>query len=86
MKTSKGSSAHHLNTAGAAPFGWQRAYRIFSLGGKQLDEAIACVKSQKTHNCQDAKFPVLERDDQDDDGPDIWNHGEAINEIAIISP
>ena len=67
----KGSSSHHLNH-NALPtrpaFGWQRGYGVFSLGGKQLDEAIAYVVNQKTHHRQATVIAALERCDEEEDG------------------
>ena len=89
VKGIKGSSAHHLNHNVAEPlpqFGWQRGYGVFSLGGKQLDEAVAYVRNQKKHHQQGTIIPSLERDDHEDDGPATWNHGEAVAGIKIVKP
>lgn len=82
----KGSSAYHLNHGDfrtMSHFQWQRGYGVFSLGNKQLPEAIAYVVNQKNHHRQGTTIPALERCDQEDDGPAPWNNGEA---IAGISP
>ncbi|WP_416666382.1 IS200/IS605 family transposase [Egbenema bharatensis] len=51
VKRIKGSSSHHLNrTFPQQTFAWQREYGVFSLGGKQLDRAIAYVNDQKHHH------------------------------------
>mgnify|MGYP001588875424 CR=1 FL=1 len=86
VKGIKGSSAHYLNhdlTNSLPQFGWQRGYGVFSLGGKQLDKAVAYVRNQKTHHQQSTTILALEQDNHEDDGPAAWNHGEA---IAVIKP
>ncbi len=83
----KGSSSHHMNhgpVRHALTFGWQRGYGVYSLGSKQLDNAIAYTLCQKEHHQQNTINPLLERDDNEDDGPDIWNNGQAIQTIPII--
>lgn len=72
VKHIKGSSAHKFNQDSpptSAKFSWQRGYGIFSLGGKQLDEAIAYVSNQKQHHSQGTAIPSLERDNYEDDSP-----------------
>ena len=89
VKGIKGSSAHHLNhnvPHYSAKFGWQRGYGVFSLGGKQLDEAIAYVVNQKQHHQQGTIVAALERDNHEDDGPAPWNYGQAIADIKVIKP
>ena len=81
----KGSSTHHINHGPEKfpiTFGWQRGYGVFSLGSKQLDDAIAYVQNQKVHHDNGSIRPLLERDDAEDDGPSVWNDGEAINFTA----
>ena len=88
-KNVKGSSAHHINHGPhrfAFTFGWQRGYGVFSLGAKQLDDAVAYVLHQKEHHTRGNLIDLLERDDHEDDGPVIWHHGSAINSIQVITP
>lgn len=70
VKNVKGSSAHFLNhtfpNSGPA-FSWQRGYGVFSLGGKQLTQAVEYVKHQKTHHLQGTTVASLERDDAEND-------------------
>jgi REP element-mobilizing transposase RayT len=83
----KGSSAHHLNHgefSSRAKFGWQRGYGVFSLGSKQLQEAVAYVVNQKTHHQQGTTISTLERYNEEDDGPAPWNNGQAIAGIKIV--
>lgn len=83
----KGSSAYHLNHSDfrtRSQFQWQRGYGVFSLGSKQLPEAVAYVVNQKEHHQQGTIVPALERYDQEDDGPASWNNGEAIAGIKIV--
>jgi len=89
VKGIKGSSAHHLNHASdisIPQFGWQRGYGVFSLGGKQLDDAVAYVRNQKEHHRQGTTILSLEHDNHEDDGPATWNHGEAIVGVEVIKP
>ncbi len=82
VKHIKGSSAHQFNQDSpptSAKFGWQRGYGVFSLGGKQLDEAIAYVSNQKQHHSQGTAIASLERDNYEDDAPTsrqgiTWKH------------
>ena len=60
----KGSCAHRLThppTGPGRPFGWQGGYGVFSLGGKQLGEAVAYVTHQKEHHQQATIIPALEQ-------------------------
>jgi REP element-mobilizing transposase RayT len=66
----KGSSTHHLNQEKTRPkFGWQRGYGVFSLGSKQLADAIAYVENQKAHHQQRTTIAALEQHQPEDDGP-----------------
>lgn len=51
----KGSSAHYLNHLPSSQdmFGWQRGYGVFSLGNKQLEQAVVYVKNQKAHHSKE---------------------------------
>ena len=83
----KGSSAYHLNhdvSAGLTTFGWQRGYGIFSLGYKQLADAVSYVTHQKTHHHQGTTIAVLEKDSEEDDCPSPWQNGEAISGIKVV--
>ncbi|NJN58678.1 MAG: IS200/IS605 family transposase [Leptolyngbyaceae cyanobacterium SL_5_9] len=63
VKKIKGSSAYHLNHssfANALTFGWQGGYGVFTLGSKQLDQAIAYVLNQKLHHKDGTVISVLE--------------------------
>ncbi len=83
----KGSSAYHLNQGmfrDRSKFQWQRGYGVFSLGSKQLAEAVAYVVNQKEHHQRGTINPILERCDEEDDGPAPWNNGEAIAGIKVV--
>jgi REP element-mobilizing transposase RayT len=69
----KGSSAHHLNHICASQdiFAWQRGYGVFSLGGKQLEQAVVYVKKQKEHHLNGTAIASLERRTQEDDRPQL---------------
>ena len=89
VKNVKGSSSHHINHGPQKfdiTFGWQRGYGVFSLGSKQLDDAIAYVCNQKQHHNQGDLIEMLERDADEDDGPAPWNYGAAIKDIRVITP
>ncbi|MGL5878594.1 MAG: IS200/IS605 family transposase [Xenococcaceae cyanobacterium] len=71
VKRIKGSSSHYLNQNFSDPpqFFWQEGYGVFSLGGKQLDEAIAYVQNQKIHHRQNTAIALLEQIDDNDNPP-----------------
>lgn len=65
VKTVKGSSAYYLNHDSSSPltnFGWQFGYGVFSLGNKQLDNAVGYISNQKAHHQKGTIIPALERD------------------------
>jgi putative transposase len=72
VKTLKGSSAYHYNhTLGKAQqFAWQEGYGVFSLGGKQLQEAIDYVDNQKIHHQNKTTIPLLEQETDLDKPPE----------------
>ncbi|MBD2012756.1 IS200/IS605 family transposase [Microcoleus sp. FACHB-53] len=75
-KKIKGSSAHHLNQALSASlnkFGWQEGYGVFSLGGKQLEQAVDSVKNQKAHHLNGTAIASLEQATNQDDSPKRWH-------------
>ena len=89
VKGIKGSSAQHLNYGLDQPiphFTWQRGYGIFSLGSKQLTQAVTYVQNQKMHHCQGTTIAALEQDEHEEDTPAPWNNGEAIATIKILKP
>ena len=66
-------------------FSWQRGYGVFSFGEKAMPQTIAYVRNQKEHHRQMATIiPQLERDDDEDDGPMLWENGNAIQEFPMI--
>lgn len=88
VQSIKGSSAHYLNHDLATDlprFGWQRGYGVFSLGRKQLDGAIAYVRDQKDHHQRGTTVLSLERDNHEDNGPVVWNHGGGIEESLRVN-
>ena len=63
VKRIKGSSSRHLNqTFPHQTFAWQQEYGVFSLGGKQLGDAIAYVHHQKQHHGDGTLMRGLEPD------------------------
>ena len=77
----KGSSAHYLNHGlpdSAIKFSWQRGYGVFSLGGKQLAQAVSYVSNQKAHHLQGTIISSLERDSDQDDAPTLWQRGKTL--------
>ncbi|PSF34472.1 IS200/IS605 family transposase [Aphanothece hegewaldii CCALA 016] len=62
VKNLKGSSSHYLKTKliNSPKFFWQEGYGIFSLGRKQLDQAVNYVINQKTHYQQKTIITSLE--------------------------
>ena len=72
VKKIKGSSTHQFNLESppnAEKFSWQSGYGIFSLGSKQLNQAIAYVNNQKQHHAQGSTIVSLEKDKLEDDAP-----------------
>ena len=66
VKQIKGSSAYHMNhisSASELAFGWQRGYGVFTLGGKQLEQAKAYVMNQKVHHAEVTVIRLLEVDE-----------------------
>ena len=84
----KGSSAYHMTRCGLdtpSNFGWQRGYGIMSMGSKQIDSAVKYVVNQKAHHGQNDVIPALETEMYDNNGPPMWQDGEAVSGIAIIA-
>lgn len=54
-------------------FAWQAGYGVFSLGSKQLDQAVAYVQNQKTHHAKGSIITSLEQETNDDDMPKRWH-------------
>ena len=70
VKALKGGSSHYLNHYGhSADFEWQRGYGVFTLGERQLPDAVAYVLAQKEHHRLGKTKAWLERVDEVDDGP-----------------
>ena len=66
MKKIKGSSSYYLNnhySLTSNKFYWQEGYGIFSLGSKQLEQAVNYVKNQKIHHLEKTTNPYLEKVD-----------------------
>lgn len=64
VKKIKGSSSHHFNhnlCNTSEKFAWQEGYGIFSLGSKQLEQAIIYVQNQKTHHFEGTINSHLEK-------------------------
>lgn len=77
VKQIKGSSAHYLNHLGAnneTSFGWQAGYGVFSMGHKQLEQAVAYVNNQKLHHAQGTIIPSLEREMNEEDMPENYQN------------
>ena len=88
VKSVKGSSAHHINHGPIrylVSLYWQGGYGVFSIGSKQVTDAIAYVRNQKEHHRNGTLIELLERDDDDDNGPQLWDGGAGIHGIPIIT-
>jgi putative transposase len=75
VKQIKGSSAHYLNHLGSnneTYFGWQTGYGVFSMGHKQLEQAVSYVNNQKLHHAQGTVIPSLEMDMNEEDMPEHY--------------
>ena len=65
VKHLKGGSSRYLNESIAHQnFGWQREYGVFTLGRKQLDDAIDYVQQQKQHHTESTLIHALESVDE----------------------
>jgi putative transposase len=75
VKTLKGASSHDLNQQGVFDtlFAWQRGYGVLSLGSRQLADAVEYVRRQKDHHRDNTMIAWLERDADDDEGPEEAN-------------
>ena len=72
VKKIKGSSTHQFNLESppdVEKFSWQGGYGVFSLGSKQLNQAVAYVNNQKQHHAQGSTIVSLEKDKSEDDAP-----------------
>ena len=72
VKNIKGSSSHYLNqflSANSNKFCWQEGYGVFSLGSKQLEQAVDYVKNQKAHHLNGTTFTSLEQPTHQDNPP-----------------
>ncbi len=88
-KSVKGSSAFHINHGPMrhlVTLRWQGGYGVFSMGSKQVADAIAYVRNQKEHHRNGTLIELLERDEDDDNGPQLWDAGAALQGIPIITP
>ena len=87
-KSIKGSSAYHINHSDfrhRVTLRWQGGYGVFSMGSKQVGDAIAYVRNQKEHHRNGSLIELLERDEDEDNGPQIWDAGAGIHGIPIIT-
>ena len=83
VKQIKGSSAHYLNHLGAnneISFGWQAGYGVFSMGQKQLEQAVLYVNNQKLHHAQGTVIPSLEREMNEEDAPERCQPPQVISD------
>ncbi len=72
VKNIKGSSAHYMNQGlsdSLNKFAWQEGYGVFSLGGKQLEQAVDYVRNQKAHHLNATALVSLEQMTNQDDSP-----------------
>ena len=71
----KGSSTYYMNHLDIVEdvFAWQRGYGVFSLGRKQLEQAVIYVKNQKEHHLHGTVIASLEEYNQDDDSPEKFH-------------
>ena len=58
----KGSAAHYVNHECGTdmPLVWGRGYGLFTLGSRQLVDAVTYVRSQKQHHADTTTQPLLE--------------------------
>ncbi len=85
VKNIKGSSSYHINhsvTSLESQFVWQRGYGIFSFGGKNIERIVDYVLNQKDHHKEGRIISSLEKMNEEDVGPELWNNGKALAGIA----
>ncbi|NJK51801.1 MAG: IS200/IS605 family transposase [Leptolyngbyaceae cyanobacterium SU_3_3] len=73
VKNIKGSSAYYINhtlSPAAKNFRWQAGYGVFSLGHKQLEQAVTYVENQKIHHKEGTVISILEQESEQDDQPE----------------
>lgn len=78
VKKVKGSSAHYVNhvlSSTSKNFSWQVGYGVFSLGRKQLEQAVAYVENQKIHHKEGTMISVLEQESEEENQPERWRRG-----------
>ena len=89
VKDAKGASSHHINHGPRkfpGTFAWQRGYGVFSFGEKAMPDTVAYVRNQKEHHRRvSSLIALLERDEDEDDGPMLWQNGEAIKEFPPLT-
>lgn len=88
VKSVKGSSAHHVNHGpfrNRVTLRWQGGYGVFSMGSKQVTDAIGYVRNQKEHHRRGTLIDMLERIEDDDNGPALWDGGDGIRHIPSNS-
>jgi putative transposase len=76
VKTIKGSSTYYINnnvlSERSNKFAWQEGYGVFSLGSKQLEQAVIYVQNQKIHHLEKTAIASLEQITHQDDPPIRW--------------
>jgi putative transposase len=81
VRNIKGSSTHYVNfelgKLLATQFSWQRGYGVFSLGGKQLTEAVEYVKNQKLHHQRGSLKAMLEQTIEEEDAVSLRVNSQA---------
>ena len=76
VKNIKGGSAYYFNhnlSRSSDKFGWQEGYGVFSLGGKQLEQAVNYANNQKEHHLNGSAIASLEETNHQEDPPPRYN-------------
>ena len=62
----QGGASHFVNheCGAAVPLAWSRGFGLFTLGARQLPDAVAYVRRQKEHHTAGTVRPLLERTDE----------------------
>jgi REP element-mobilizing transposase RayT len=62
----KGGAAHFVNheCVVETPLVWERGYGLFTLGARQLPDAVAYVRRQKEHHAEGTERLLLERTEE----------------------
>ena len=86
MRIIKGSSSHHVEhhlPHLESKFSWQRGYGSLTFGRKQLETVVQYALNQKQHHQQGTIITGMERDDEEEDGPQILYNASGRERVNL---